>query len=95
MRLLIVCIATLYTGSLNAEPKYQFTEGAVMVLLDSDKCSLDAISNLPFKAQWIENGKTLEGCWKPNPQVGAIDFYFSDKTSFSMPAQLFRKVVGV
>jgi hypothetical protein len=96
MRLLIAVALVCFAGSLHAEPKFQANVQGIQILLHSDKCELTGqITNLPFKAQWSEKGKTLEGCWKPNNEVGSVDFYFSDKTSFSMPMQMFQKVTGV
>jgi hypothetical protein len=96
MRLLIAVPLIAFTVSLGAEPKYQAQLEGIKVLLHSDKCELTKeITNLPFKAEWSEKGQVLQGCWKPNGEVGTVDFYFQDKTAFSMPAQMFRKVTGV
>jgi hypothetical protein len=67
MRLLIVCIATLYTGSLNAEPKFSANVDSGKVVLHDDKCTLTEVTNLPFRAQWVEGNKVFEGCWTPPP----------------------------
>jgi hypothetical protein len=97
MRLFATLFLMGYIGSLNAEPKFQANVEGVRIVLHSDKCELTAqITNLPFKAEWFQDGKVLQGCWKPpHPEVGTVDFYFADKTSFGMPAQIFKKVVGV
>jgi hypothetical protein len=92
---LILGLIVLTLGTANAEPKFQAQLEGIRVLLHSDKCELKEITNLPFKAEWVEKGQVLQGCWKPNGEVGTVDFYFSDKTAFSMPAQMFRKVTGV
>jgi hypothetical protein len=56
---------------------------------------LDGIANLPRKAVWHENGKEVEGCWGGRPDVGAVIFYFSDKTVALAPISGFRKVVSI
>jgi hypothetical protein len=89
-------MAFVFTGSLNAEAKFSATADGARVVLFDDKCALPEVSNLPFKAEWTENGKTTQGCWSPpHPQVGVVLAYFTDKTVVGLPAQMFKKVVGV
>lgn len=93
---LVAVIATLYVTTANAEPVFSASVDGAKVVLHSEKCALAEITNLPFRAQWIEGNKVYEGCWTPpHPQVGVVVAYFADKTAIGVPAQMFRKVVGV
>jgi len=59
----------LHAGKVHAAAKfYAEADGGRVVLFD-DKCRLPEVSNLPFKAEWTENGKTFEGCWSPPPSA--------------------------
>jgi len=93
---IVALVGLLYTASSQAEAVFQANVEGVRIVLHKDKCALtDQITNLPFKAEWHENGKVLQGCWKPpHPEVGTVDLYFADKTSFGMPAGLFKKLIG-
>lgn len=79
-----------------AEPVLEATEGGVRVVLHTDKCALNEVSNLPFKAVWHENGKQVEGCWAPHPPLGIVAMFFAaDKSVGIAPMSAFRKVVSI
>ena len=80
----------------HAEAVFEATQGDIRVVLHSDDCALKEVSNLPKKAVWHENGKQIEGCWGPNPQLGVIAMYFAaDRTVGLAPIQAFKRLVGV
>lgn len=82
-------------SEVRAEPIFRSAAGNVIVTLFDEKCQLSEISNLPRRAVWNENGKDVEGCWGLSQVTGAVIFYFSDKTVFDMPRQVFGRVSGV
>ena len=77
-----------------AEPVFQAAHEGVVITLDSDKCELDAVVNLPFKATWQEQGKTYKGCWAARTDAGVVVAFFEDKTVALIPFGAFKKVVG-
>lgn len=79
-----------------AEPRFAADgdNGAVITLFD-DPCELkEHITNLQFKATWIEGDKKFEGCWAPVQQMGIVQMWFMDKTAFPVPLRALKPVVG-
>lgn len=76
-----------------AEPMAAAEQGNVRVVVYTEDCALtNVVENLTKRATWTENGKTLEGCAGIFPQVGMVLFYFTDKTMFPVPMQIFSRV---
>jgi hypothetical protein len=79
-----------------AEPRYALQGQGVTVTLTDEKCALDAVTNLPYRATWTENGQTFEGCWSISFDEQRVNVYFgNDKTVVSFPPSMFSKVTGV
>jgi hypothetical protein len=90
---IVSIIALVKCSPAHAEARFAADADNGKVVLFDDKCQLSEVTNLPFKAQWTENGKTTEGCWSPpHPQVGVILAYFADKTVVGLPAQIFKRL---
>lgn len=80
--------------NVNAAPLVSASaEGAIITLTD-EPCALKAISNLPFRATWVEKDKSYEGCYGVRADVGLVVAYFNDATVALIPMQVFKKVVG-
>lgn len=91
--LVIACL--LYAVKAKADPVFQATaQEGVRVVLHNDKCTLDAVTNLPYKATWEEKGKTFQGCWGPRPDMGVVVAYFDDRTAVAIPLQAFSRLQG-
>ena len=90
------CLGTLLAIATpaGADPMFRATQGGVTVTLYDDPCELVAVTNLPLKATWVENGKTYEGCYGARPDAGVVVFYFEDRTVGLIPFQALSKVVG-
>ncbi len=84
---LILAIA----NSAVAAPMFRAANEGIVITLDSDKCALKEVSNLPKKAFWLQDGKTVEGCWGVSP-LGVVNFYFADRTVVAIPQEVFQKV---
>jgi hypothetical protein len=41
----------------------QATDRGVVVTLTDEPCTLNAVSNLPYRATWAQDGKTSEACF--------------------------------
>jgi hypothetical protein len=54
---------------------------------------LKEVSNLPYKATWVEDGRTYKGCWAAN-QGFVVGFFVDDKSVAVMPMRIFQKVTG-
>ena len=63
----------------------------VTVILYDEPCMLAAVVNLPLRAQWLERGKTFEGCYARHP-ARIIMAYFEDRTVMIFPASAFGRV---
>lgn len=86
-------VLLLYPKKAHAETKMKAEAGGVVVLAYDSKCKLKEVGNLPYRATWTENGKTLEGCVGIFTQMGICLFYFEDKTVVAIPMQMFSRVV--
>jgi hypothetical protein len=86
----------LYVVNAKADPVYESRdEGGARVVLHSSPCTLKAVSNLPRRVVWHENGKEVEGCWGARPEAGVVVMYFgADRTVGIAPMQAFKKVIG-
>jgi hypothetical protein len=65
----------------------------VKITLFNEKCELKEVSNLPYKATWVEDGRTYKGCWAAN-QGFVVGFFVDDKSVAVMPMRIFQKVTG-
>lgn len=78
-----------------AEPVAAADAGGVRIVVYTEDCTFTGtVTNLPKRATWTENGKTLEGCVGAFPEIGIALFYFSDKTVVPVPMQMFQRVIG-
>ena len=88
-----LCILlAVYPKKAKADPVAAVEQGGVRIVVHTEKCSFNEVSNLPNRATWEENGKVLEGCVGVFGQIGLVLFYFSDKTVVAVPMQMFSKV---
>ena len=91
---LVVIIALSYASQVKAGPIAQAESQGIVITVYKEPCKLPAVSNLPVRATWLENGKTYEGCAASNPQLGVVVFYFDDKTVAVVPLQIFVPMTG-
>lgn len=78
-----------------AEPIAQAKAGNVVITVYNEKCThQDAITNLPMRATWEENGKVYDGCVGAIPQLGVAMFWFTDKTMAVVPIEMFAKLTN-
>ncbi len=68
-------------------------EGLTIVLYDEDCAMKDKVINLPKRATWTENGKTIDGCWGMSP-LRVVILYFADLTAVALPPNIFRPLEG-
>lgn len=85
-------VLAVFMAPLQAEPMAVADRNGIKITLDTDKCALPEVTNLPLKATWEEKGKVYQGCWGPNPDVGVVVAYFDDKTVALIPMQYFEKI---
>ena len=89
-----VLLAIVLAGTVaNAAPIAAATAPGVTVTLFSDKCKLPAVKNLPLRATWTQDGKTIEGCFGGFTEANAIGIYFEDGTVAVIPAQAIKPLV--
>lgn len=75
-----------------AEPVVSAEGGGIRVTVYTEDCAFTGVvANLPKRATWTENGKTVEGCAGAFPG-GVVLLYFSDKTVVAIPAAMFQRV---
>lgn len=80
-----------------AAPIMSATVGGLSVLLFDDPCALEQVAGKQYRrAQWIEGGAIIEGCWGavPLPNGPVVMFWFTDRTMAVLPAQLFQRVAN-
>lgn len=99
MKLLVALAAVYfltYGHNAHADPRYQASVQGVVITLHSEKCAIAEVSNLPYRATWMENGKTYEGCFGVVWPLEMVMFYFlGDRTVAVVPTAMFRAVQGV
>jgi len=78
-----------------AKTLYIARSGDITVSLTDEPCQIQAVSNLPKRAIWVEKGKTFEGCYGLQPNAGIVMAYFDDKTVAVFPGQLFERAVEI
>lgn len=91
----VALAGALWSGRAYSDPIFKAENEGVAITLYDEPCELAAVSNLPFKAVWIEKGKTFQGCWGARTEVGLVVAYFDDRTVGLIPIQALKKVVGV
>lgn len=95
LRILFWFVVLLFVASFAFGQTFQAEgDGVRVVVYANEACSIPAVSNLPYKATWTENGKTVEGCAGIHP-MGVVLLYFgADKTVVMIPRQQFVRVTG-
>lgn len=88
---LVVSMFVLGIGTAKAEPFARADADNGSVTLHKAPCELKTITNLPYKAVWVEGNKTFEGCWANHP-FGVVIAYFEDATVVLIPPQVFQPV---
>lgn len=92
MRLLLALL--LIALPAHADPLFIAKVEEFTVILHSEPCKQDAVTNLKRRATWTDKTGTTEGCWGAIPQVGLIILYFADRTATALPAAFFEKASG-
>lgn len=88
---LLPILGMLYPQFANSEHMFTAQLGGTVIDLHDDKCAMDAVSNLPFRATWKDATATFEGCWGVT-SYGLVMMYFEDKTVAGVPTQVFKKL---
>lgn len=92
LRVALLAALLLVTVDAVSEPTHKASGGGIEVVIYSEGCTLKEVTNLPKRATWTENGKTVEGC---GGVVGGLAvFYWLDRTVTVAPANVFMRVVG-
>jgi hypothetical protein len=78
----------------NAEARFIARSGTAVIVLHDEPCALPAVTNLLFRATWLQDGKLNEGCWSPSAVLPVVMMYFDDKTVAVAPVQAFEKANG-
>ena len=77
-------------------PRFAASEGATTVTLYDEPCELkEVVTNLPYKATWVEGDKIIQGCWGAWVNDQRVLAYFGDKTVALIPFSVLSKVQGV
>lgn len=88
-------LALAFLKPAKADPLVAAEREGIRITVYTEKCEMGGVvTNLPNRATWVENGKTIEGCAQAFPQVGLVLFYFADKTVVPVPLQMFERVLG-
>lgn len=85
--------AALVSYKLRAEPIARMGNHQYQITLHKEKCAVPAVTNLPQRATWTENGKTFEGCFGVDEELRIVVFYFEDKTVAAIPQRAFKAVI--
>ena len=82
-------LLALFVGLAHGEPFAIAKADNGSVTLHKAPCALKTVSNLPFKAVWVQDGKVFEGCWAHHP-YGLVVAFFDDLTVVLMNPQVFE-----
>ena len=91
----LITLLLLFAGAAHAEPAAVITAPGLVISLFDEDCKLEAITNLPLRATWTRNGKTLEGCFGIFRESSAVGAYFEDKTMVVAPLSAVQKVLSI
>lgn len=92
----LLVLWAVYPKEANADPVYRAQVGEVTVTVYNDPCQVKEVTNLPFRATWLEKGVLHEGCFSYAQHVESLMMYFStDKTVAVIPVSIFKPVQGV
>jgi hypothetical protein len=94
LSLIALAIAMAIYKPVHAEPMAAAEAGGVRLVIHTEDCKLKEITNLAKRATWTQDGKTQEGCAGLFQEVGMVIFYFTDKTAFPVPVQMFTRVTN-
>jgi hypothetical protein len=92
--LLIVSAVIGIVRKAYADPFISAEQDGVRIVVYTEPCTLNEVKNLPQRATWTQDGKTIEGCAGYLKELEMVTFYFADRTVFPVPAALFQKVFG-
>ena len=62
----------------------------VVISITNEPCNMTDVVAMPYRATWLENGKTFEGCAAGHPSGLIILYFRQDKSIALVPAQLFE-----
>jgi hypothetical protein len=80
----------------NAEQVASVTARGVVVALFEEDCALtDEVTNLPKRATWLSDGKTIEGCYGLFRESMALGLFFQDKTVVVIPIKEVKLVQDI
>ena len=83
-------VLALFVGLVHGQPFAVAKADNGSVTLHRAPCELKSqIANLPYKAVWLQDGKTFEGCWAHHP-YGLVVAYFDDLTVVLIQPQVFQ-----
>jgi hypothetical protein len=77
----------------DAKPIYTTAQQGVVLTIHTEECGFKDTVDMPLKATWTQDGKTIEGCWLARPDLKVLLFYFpADKSVFAVSMGAFQKV---
>lgn len=94
MKKLLSAVLFLAAFASNSATYQAEGDGVKVVVYGDDKCKLNQVTNLPWRATWTEKGNTTEGCAGMDQRVGLVVFYWNDKTVVVIPTSNFVRVQG-
>ena len=92
----LILAGALYAGKALSAPRFVATDGTTSITLHDEPCELkEVVTNLPYKATWVEGDKIIQGCWGAWVNDQRVLAYFGDKTVALIPFSVLSKVQGV
>ena len=89
---LVVTLLALTTSTVKAEAVAVANAPGIVVTVFNEPCALQQVVNLPLRATWTQNGKTIEGCFGSFSEAAAIGVFFDDGTVVVLPMAAFQRV---
>lgn len=89
---LVVILLALTTPTVKAEAVAVANAPGTVVTVFNEPCALKAVINLPLRATWTQNGKTIEGCFGSFGEAAALGMFFADGTVVVIPMAAFQRV---
>jgi hypothetical protein len=92
----LLIVVVYATKAYSAELLFQAQVGEIKISLYKDKCEAKEVANLPYLAVWEEKGKSFNGCFGVNSDLGVVMLYFpGDRSVAAVPTGVFVKATGV
>ena len=86
-------LLSLFPAIAAAQPIAVVSGSGTTITLTDEPCAIEAVSNLPKRATWVDTKGKFEGCW--GSQGPVVLAYFEDKSVVAIPAAILKAAEAI